>query len=35
LSGAELSSDNSWSGAERRRYLDPQYAGPERRLIGV
>ena len=35
LSGAELSSDNSWSGAERRRYLDPQYTGPERRLIGV
>jgi hypothetical protein len=22
-------------GSERRRYQDPQYAGPERRLVGV
>jgi hypothetical protein len=25
----------SYGGGERRRYQDPQYAGPERRLVGV
>jgi uncharacterized membrane protein len=30
-----VADDTSWRGIERRRYLDPQYAGPERRLIGV
>jgi hypothetical protein len=30
-----VAADASWRGIERRRYLDPEYAGPERRLIGV
>ena len=25
----------SYGGSERRRYQDPQYIGPERRLVGV
>ena len=35
MGSADVSTDTSWGGIERRRYLDPQYAGPERRLIGV
>ncbi|MGH7515861.1 MAG: general stress protein [Gemmatimonadales bacterium] len=31
----ELDLSTSYGGNERRRHQDPQYAGPERRLVGV
>jgi uncharacterized protein (TIGR02271 family) len=35
VSGAKSRRGSSYSGSERRRRNDPQYAGPERRLVGV
>ena len=33
--GVDTLGDTSYSGSERRQYRDPQYAGPERRLVDV
>jgi uncharacterized membrane protein len=35
MGDSAVAAETSWRGIERRRYLDPEYAGPERRLIGV